>query len=459
MTALADGLARAKIRACAGQVTFMALSCCEANGRIDALDLGWALSALEETRQYWTDWSGHLRYQGEYRNEIVRSTLILKLLTFRPTAAIVAAPTTSLPEVIGGRRNWDYRFSWLRDSQFALTALMRCGYVDEAHGYFHFLKEAVRGPIDELQILYSIHGKWAGSETEISSLEGYRQSKPVRVGNAASRQKQSDVYGELLNCMFLYCRTESHGAARGTRVAEIWPLAMPLANYVAQHWKEPDQGIWESRAAPRQFVHSKAMCWAALDRAIKLASIADATAEIHRWRSERDKILDSLVTHGFNTEIGAFVQSYGADVLDASVLRLPLQGVMDANDSRMVSTTEQIERRLLRNGLLDRYTDADDEMPEGAFTSCTLWLISNYVLLGRLRQARESLEHLLSLQSPLGLFAEEIDPKTGEQLGNFPQALSHVSIINAIYHLEGAASCDVKIDKHDAQRSARKSPQ
>jgi len=431
------GSAVATCRLEAGEWSYAALSCGGPQASLDPPVLQDPLAALQETERYWTDWSGRLNYDGDYRDEVLRSILVLKLLTFSPTGAIVAAPTTSLPEVIGGRRNWDYRLSWLRDSQFVLTAFMHCGYFEEAHGFFRFLKKAVEGSVERLQILYNIRGERAGREKYMNYLEGYRGSKPVRVGNAACRQNQSDIYGELLNCMYVYCHTAASETEERKRAVEIWPMAEALANYVVLHWREPDHGIWEKRGAARQYVHSKAMCWAALDRAIRLASTTHAARETECWKQERDAIMQSIRSKGFNTKIGAFVQSYGSKVLDAAILKLPLLGVIDAADPRMRSSVEQLERRLLREGLLYRYADAQEEVQEGAFTSCTLWLINYYVLVGQTERAHELLVHLLSFQNEMGLFSEELNPRTGEQLGNFPQALTHVSLISAIRHLEG----------------------
>lgn len=429
-----DGKAIATCRVDAGGSNCVILSCEASTAPVSRLDPQDAMTALKETERYWSAWSGRLNYGGDYKDEILRSLLVLKLLTFAPTGAIVAAPTTSLPEVVGGRRNWDYRFSWIRDSQFVLTAFMHCGYVDEARRFFSFLQAAAGSPVEQLQILYDIRGHRAAQETDLNYLDGYRCSRPVRVGNAAGRQKQSDVYGELLNCMYLYCHTAASEAERKNRVGEIWPMARALADYVVQHWREPDHGIWELRGVTRQYVHSKGMCWAALDRAIKLASRIDAPREAEGWARERDVIMRSISTEGFNARIGAFVQSYGSEVLDAAILRLPLQGVLDAADPRMRSTVECLEKRLLREGQLYRYAGTDQE---GAFTSCTLWLINYYVLAGRIGRARELLDHLLSFQNDLGLLSEEINPDTGEQLGNFPQALTHVALISAIRHVEG----------------------
>lgn len=432
-----DGRTSGTCRLEGGESSYVVLSCGEPGAAFKPFELQDAMTALKETEQYWMDWSGQMKYEGDYGDEILRSLLVLKLLTFAPTGAIVAAPTTSLPERVGGKRNWDYRLSWIRDSQFVLTAFMHCGYFDEAHRFFRFLKKAAEGPVDQLQILYDIRGRRAGGEKDLDYLEGYRCSRPVHVGNAAGRQKQSDIYGELLNCASVYCHMAASGTEKRTRLDEIWPMARGLADHVAGHWREPDHGIWESRGATRQYVHSKAMCWAALDRAIGLASIIKASNDAERWGREREAILRSILSEGFNARLGAFVQSYGSEALDAAVLRLPLQGVIDAADPRMRSTVEQLEKKLLREGLLYRFTDGMGEEQEGAFTSCTLWLINYYVLAGNTERAQELLDHLLSFQNDLGLLSEELNPHTGEQLGNFPQALTHVALISSIRHLEG----------------------
>ncbi len=397
-----------------------------------------ALKALDRTESYWREWSQTFRYDGEYQEPMLRSALLLKLLTFEPTGAIVAAPTTSLPEAIGGARNWDYRFTWLRDSQFVVTALMYRGYFGEAHDFFHFLKDAAKGgPVDELQILYGIRGERVRTEKLLTHLDGYRGSRPVRVGNAAGAQKQLDVYGELLNCMYAYSNIAAKADQRA-HADEVWGMVGPLADYVVQHWREPDNGIWESRGGKQHFVNSKAMCWVALDRAIKLAGIAGVAGHVSRWSEERDTIRESVLRDGFNSEIGAFVQAYGSRMLDASVLRLPIHGLIDPADPRMLSTIRCIERHLMKNGLVYRYVDIGDNIPgdEATFTSCTFWLINNYILLNRMEEAKELFDHVLSFQNPLHLFAEEIDPLTREQLGNFPQALTHVALMSAAGHME-----------------------
>lgn len=436
LTVQEDGHSIAQIQFHAGEQICVVLSYGPAGTRIEPWSLSDALKAFEQTEHYWTEWLQSFSYDGDYRAAVLRSALLLKLLTFEPTGAIIAAPTTSLPEAIPGERNWDYRLSWLRDSQFVITALMYRGYFGEAHDFFHFLKEASKGPVNELHILYGIRGERVQGERALTNLDGYRGSKPVRVGNAAGAQRQMDVYGELLNCIYAYSSIAAQ-AERKPHAEELWSMVGPLADYVVGHWQEPDHGIWESRGGTRHFVHSKAMCWVALDRAIKLASIVGAPDDISEWRKQRDAILASVLTKGFNAEAGAFVQSYGSNMLDASVLRLPIHGMIAAADSRMLSTIHRIERQLMKNGLVYRYVDIGDHIPgdEATFTSCTFWLINNYILLNRLEEAKELFEHVLSFQSPLGLFAEEIEPVSRLQLGNFPQALTHVALMSAAGHL------------------------
>jgi GH15 family glucan-1,4-alpha-glucosidase len=402
---------------------------------LDAVQL-----ALDETYHYWEDWSKTCSYQGEYRDLVLRSALVLKLLTFEPTGAILAAPTTSLPEAIGGVRNWDYRFTWLRDATFTLCALMNLGYFSEAHDFMHFMQRTCTCPPGKVQILYDIQGNRTSTENILSHLDGYHGSRPVRIGNAAAQQKQLDVYGEWLDCIYLYTHQRGFERYQESFLATLWPDVGSVADYVVRHWREPDRGIWEVRGGDRHFVHSKAMCWVALDRALKLAALAKADRDLTGWQREREAIVESLIHQGFDPRIGAFVQSFGSTALDASLLRLPMLGMIEATDPRMCSTIAQIERRLMRNGLVYRYLDTEDGLPggEGTFASCTFWLIDNYVMLGRLNEAEELFQHVLSFANNLGLFAEEIDPVTGEQLGNFPQGFTHIALINSAVRLAAA---------------------
>ena len=424
-----------------GERVPLVLTYTASDGAVAPLGNDEVLNALDETVAYWREWSGRCAHEGPHREAVLRSALTLKLLTFEPTGAIIAAPTTSLPEEIGGVRNWDYRFSWLRDSAFLLRALMNLGYFGEARDFLRFLCRACECPASEFQILYDIHGRPGRPEESLTHLDGYRGSKPVRIGNAAASQKQLDVYGELVDCIYIYARGGLRDDALEGFLSEIWPTVTSVADYVVRHWLDPDSGIWEVRGGERHFVHSKAMCWVALDRALKLSGLRrvhdqDATSR----ERERDTIWRSLLRHGFDARIGAFVQSYGSTALDASVLRLPMLGVMPAADPRMRSTVERIERGLVRNGLVYRYLDSDDGLPggEGTFAICTFWLVNNYVMQGRLDEAERVFGHVLSYANDLGLFAEELEPATGEQLGNFPQGFTHIALVNSALRLAAA---------------------
>lgn len=403
-------------------------------------DADWVEQALRATHAYWRDWSGRGSYdESESRDLVVRSALVLKMLTFEPTGGIVAAPTTSLPEEIGGVRNWDYRFSWLRDSTFTLMALMNLGFMDEAHKFLHFMELSCDCPAEQLHILYSIHGKQVNGERELTHLDGYRGSKPVRVGNAAATQKQLDVYGEILDSIYLYaCRGGFEMFDEPFQAS--WPMIERIANYVVKHWRDPDSGIWEVRSEPRHFIHSKGMCWVALDRAIRLASDFGGRNDLSAWKREQKAILQSINHDGYNPDIAAFPDSYGSSALDASILRLPMLGVFDGNDPRMVSTVRQIEERLMNHGLVYRYAGLDDGLPggEATFGICTFWLVNNYALQGRIDDADELFHTMIGYANDVGLYAEEIDPVNDEHLGNFPQGFTHIALINSAIHLAAA---------------------
>lgn len=405
----------------------------------------------DETLRYWRDWSGQCRYQGPYRHAVLRSALALKLCTFEPTGAIVAAPTTSLPEAVGGARNWDYRFTWLRDSAFTLDALDALGYQQEARDYFHFLHDLHLRNGTDLRIMYTIHGQTGAAlaEEELPHLAGYRDSRPVRIGKGAASQRQLDVYGELLNAAYRYLVksgfTPDHRRTPANR--NVLPLITEIADYVTDHWQDLDQGIWEVRGAPRAFVYSQVMCWAALNRACE---VADGTRRA-RWAAARDAIQADVLAHGYDPARNTFVQAYGEQALDAANLRLPLVNFLPATDPRMVGTLDATMQELMGpRDLLYRYrTTASDDAAtspatthdglagsEGAFTICTCWLITDLCEQGRNEEARRHFEALLRFASPLGLFAEEIDFATGAQLGNFPQALTHIGLINAAVRLD-----------------------
>lgn len=433
--------ARAQVRLRAGQATFVCLRHAVPGSPVLPMDLPRAEALLSETREYWETWMRSCHYQGPYRDSVLRGALTSKLLTFEPSGAIVAAPTTSLPEQIGGERNWDYRFTWLRDGSFTLTALMVLGYYGEAGDFLHFLRRACPNPGKSFQILYGIDGEHEQQETELKHLQGYRNSRPVRIGNAAARQKQLDVYGELLQCIYLYATHEAFARHREPFMNELWGVVRQIADHIARDWRQPDSGLWEMRGKQRHFVDSKALCWAGLDRALKLADVMQGRGDIADWKRERDAVYRSIMENGFSSKVGAFVQSYGSEALDASALRLPIIGLIGAGDPRMLSTIKKIEQHLVRKGLVYRYRQVDDGVSgeeKGTFSMCTFWLIDAYILLGRLPEAEELFEHVLSFQNDVGLFSEEIDPETGEQLGNFPQAFSHIALINSAARLEAA---------------------
>lgn len=359
--------------------------------------------------------------------------MTLKALIYAPTGGIVAAATTSLPEHIGGVRNWDYRFCWLRDATFTLLALIDAGYVTEAERWRDWLVRALAGAPSQAQIMYGLGGERRLTEWEVDWLPGYQGSRPVRIGNAAARQHQLDVYGEVADALH-------HARVAGLAPVEAaWAVQRELTDHVGTIWSEPDEGIWEVRGDRQHFTHSKVMAWVAVDRAIKAAEKYQLPAEIGRWRELRRKIHDDVCARGFDAERGSFVQAYGSRQLDASLLMIPLVGFLPVSDARVRGTVEAIGRDLLVDGLVLRYHTAasDDGLPagEGAFLACSFWYVDNLVLLGRRDEARQLFEHLLSLRNDVGLLAEEYDPKAKRQLGNFPQAFSHVALVASAYNL------------------------
>jgi GH15 family glucan-1,4-alpha-glucosidase len=359
--------------------------------------------------------------------------MTLKSLIYSPTGGIVAAATTSLPEHIGGTRNWDYRFCWLRDATLTLLALLDAGYIAEAERWRDWLVRAIAGAPAQTQIMYGVGGERRLPEWEVEWLPGYEASRPVRVGNAAARQHQLDVYGEVADALH-------HARALGVRPSKTaWAVQNELTDHVARLWSEPDEGIWEMRGPRRHFTHSKVMAWVAMDRAIKAAEKHELPGSIEHWREVRGQIHADVCAHGFSTKRGSFVQAYGSQQLDASLLMLPLVGFLPMADPRIRGTIEAIGRELMVDGLVHRYHTAatDDGLPpgEGAFLACSFWYVDNLELLGRRDEARELFEHLLSLRNDVGLLAEEYDPRAKRQLGNFPQAFSHVALISSAYNL------------------------
>ncbi|RTL67546.1 MAG: glycoside hydrolase family 15 protein [Hyphomicrobiales bacterium] len=400
--------------------------------------------ALQETEEAWKRWSGRHNSTGPYAGSVKRSLITLKSLTYRPTGGIVAAATTSLPEKMGGQRNWDYRFCWLRDATFTLLALMNGGYMEEAEAWRTWLRHAVAGDPRQVQIMYGLAGERRLDEWEVPWLAGHEGSKPVRIGNAAASQLQLDIFGEVMDAMY-------HGTVGGLAPSSSdWQLRCKLTEHLANVWNEPDEGIWEVRGGRRHFTHSKVMAWVAVDRGIKSIEAHGVTGPLEKWRDLRDTIHRQVCEEGYDTERGAFVQSYGSKELDASALLIPLVGFLPPSDPRVASTVEAIGRDLMVDGLIRRYHThrGPDGLPagEGAFLACSFWFADNLVLLGRREEARELFERLLGLCNDVGLLSEEYDPVEKRMLGNFPQAFSHVAIINTAHNL-------AKADKPAEQRS------
>ena len=393
-------------------------------------------AALESTAEFWRAWSNRCTYRGEWRDAVHRSLLTLKALTYGPTGGIVAAPTTSLPEYIGGARNWDYRFCWLRDATFTLLALMDAGYFDEAKAWRDWLVRAAAGSPEQAQIMYGIAGERHLLEWEVPWLPGFAGSGPVRVGNAAHAQFQLDVFGEVLDAL-------QQGRLGGiAETEEAWHVQRQLANHVEKVWNTADQGLWEVRSGPQHFTHSKVMAWVAIDRVIKGVEQFHLAGPVDRWRELRQRIHDDICANGWSEQQRAFVQAYGSPHLDASALLIPLVGFLPATDSRVAATIERIEQRLMVDGLVLRYDThrTVDGLPpgEGAFLACTFWLADAYVLQGRRAEARAIFERLLALRNDVGLLSEEYDPIGRRFLGNFPQAFSHVALVTTGLNLSRA---------------------
>lgn len=394
--------------------------------------------ALRETVAYWRRWLSQCRYTGRWREMVQRSALTLKLLTYAPTGAIVAAPTTSLPEALGGVRNWDYRYTWIRDAAFTLYALLRLGFSKEAGRFMQWLQARCHdvNETGSLQVLYGIDGRRIGQEEILSGWEGYEGSRPVRIGNSAAPQRQLDMYGALMDAAYLYNKY-------GSPISyDSWMGLSRLLDYVCANWDQPDEGIWEVRGGQQQFVYSKVMCWVALDRGIRLADKRGFPADRIKWMDVRDRIYRDVMRYGWDDERRSFVQVYGGHALDASTLVLPLVFFLSPTDPRMQSTIERIKSSLASDALVFRYLQeeaAADGLPgeEGTFTLCSFWLVEALTRAGRLEEARLIFEKILSYANHLGLYAEELS-LTGEHLGNFPQAFAHIGLISAAYNLDRA---------------------
>ncbi len=389
--------------------------------------------ALGQTQIFWEEWAAAIIYQGPYRDAVERSLITLKALTYRPTGGIVAAVTTSLPEQLGGSRNWDYRYCWLRDASFTLWALMHGGYYQEAKAWQQWLLRAIAGSPDQVQIMYGIAGERYLAERELPWLAGYEDSKPVRVGNAASEQLQLDIYGEVLSTFYNALQ----------RMGKDGELSFAMLAHMVEHletiWEEPDEGIWETRGGRQHFTYSKLMAWVAFDRAIKAAGLLHAGAPVERWQKVRAKIHDEICSQAYNEKLGSFVQSYGSEHLDASLLLMPMMGFLPAEDPRVRGTLKAIEAGLMSGGLVLRYNTekVSDGLPpgEGVFLACSFWMVSALKLQGRADDARKLFERVLSLANDVGLLSEEYDTGAKRLVGNFPQAFSHISLVNAAISL------------------------
>jgi GH15 family glucan-1,4-alpha-glucosidase len=395
--------------------------------------------SIQNTEKWWREWSDRCTYHGEWRDAVLRSLIILKALTFLPTGGIVAAPTTSLPELLGGVRNWDYRFCWVRDATLTLQALLKAGYLEEAREWREWLLRAVAGSPSELNILYGLRGERRLTELELLWLPGYEKSVPVRTGNAAYKQYQLDIFGEVANTLF-----EAQEAGLGPPQHARHEVAMAMLKFLETGWEQPDDGIWEVRGPRRHFVHSKMMAWVAVDRLVRSAELGRFTADIPHWKKLRDAIHEQVCRQGFDADLNSFVQYYGGKHLDASILMMPMLGFLPPDDPRVIGTVKAIETHLVENGFVGRYTQdpAVDGMPhgEGTFLPCSFWLADNYELQGRHQEAVRMFERLLDIRNDVGLLSEEYDPIAKRQLGNFPQAFSHVGLVNTAFNLTGQSN-------------------
>jgi GH15 family glucan-1,4-alpha-glucosidase len=413
-----------------------------------ALDADEALAATEA---FWNEWAGRCRPAGRWSDAVVRSVMTLKALTYAPTGGIVAAPTTSLPELLGGSRNWDYRFCWLRDATFTLLASMNAGYYEEAQAWRDWLVRAVAGSPQQAQILYGIAGERRNTEWEVPWLPGYEGSAPVRIGNQAHEQLQLDVYGEVMDAFY---QARRGGLPRSDAAAAV---QIAFLDHLEKVWREPDESIWEVRGGRRQFTYSKVMAWVAFDRAVKSheAFGRGNHPRADRWRALRAEIHEDVCRHGFDVALGSFVQSYGSRELDASLLQIPIVGFLPADDPRVVGTVAAIERGLMADGFVMRYRSetAPDGLPagEGAFLACSFWLVDAYVLQARWDEARALFDRLVALSNDVGLLSEEYDPRSGRLIGNFPQAFTHVALVNSAFNLTRA-------EKPAAQRAQTEIP-
>jgi GH15 family glucan-1,4-alpha-glucosidase len=392
-----------------------------------------ALAVVAETERAWREWASQCTYRGPWRDVVLRSLVTLKALTHAATGGIAAAPTTSLPERLGGARNWDYRFSWVRDATFTLLAMVHNGFHEEARAWREWLLRAVAGDPSEMQIMYAIDGDRRLEEQEIPWLPGYEGSRPVRIGNAAYRQRQLDIYGEIMDALY---QCHRFGIPSSD---DAWDVRKKILEFLEGCWSRPDEGIWEVRGPQRQFTHSKVMAWVAFDRAVRRVERVPGSGPVEKWRDVRDRIREDVCRNGYDSEVGSFVQYYGGKELDASLLLIPLVGFLPVTDERVRGTVHAIEARLFQNGFVRRYdsTRKVDGLPEGegAFLPCSFWLADNWCLLGRHDEARDLFERLVSVSNDVGLLSEEYDPHSARLVGNFPQAFSHVALVNSALHM------------------------
>jgi GH15 family glucan-1,4-alpha-glucosidase len=395
-----------------------------------------AHGAFDDTVNFWSEWSRRNTYKGKHQEVVCRSLMTLKALTYKPSGGIVAAPTTSLPEALGGERNWDYRFCWLRDTAFTLLVLMHAGYQTEAEAWRRWLVRAIAGAPDQLQTIYGIRGERQLNEWKADWLPGYEHSQPVNIGNAAVSQFQLDVYGEVAAAL-----SRMPAAEEDIKVSAS-DLQARLIDQLCKIWEEPDDGIWETRGGRKHFVHSKVMAWVGLDRAIKHYEQYDGGGDIKRWKKNRDLLHKQVCEKGFDKKLNSFVQAYGSKQLDASCLRIGLVGFLPMDDPRVIGTIDAIEKHLMKDGFVQRYDTekSPDGLPpgEGVFLACSFWLVACRYLTGRRQEAEELFDKLLGLRNELGLLSEEWDTKANRMVGNFPQALSHIAMVHAAFVLSGA---------------------
>jgi GH15 family glucan-1,4-alpha-glucosidase len=438
-------------------------------GKQSSFSLGYGLShkpnprtidpaqALADCEKRWHRWARRLKYKGKYRDVIERSLLTLRAMIYRPTGGIVAAVTTSLPEEIGGVRNWDYRYCWLRDTTFTLLALANGGYFNEAAAWQNWLLRALAGSPEQVQIMYGLKGERQLIEWQVDWLPGYEHSRPVRVGNAAAMQEQLDIYGEMLDCFF----HAQHSMGRHSE--DDFRVLVLLLKRLEKIWSQPDEGIWETRGGARQFTYSKMMAWVAFDRAVLLAEKLEYDAPVEKWKKIRDRIHSQICDQAFNKGRNSFVQSYGSDQLDASLLLMPVVGFLPGSDPRVIATVEAIERELMPDGLVMRYDTSkiDDGLPpgEGMFLACSFWMVSALKAIGREPEARKLFERLIKLRNDVGLLSEEYDIKRKRLVGNFPQAFSHIALVNAAFDLEDGPHTRSRSHRNShPQNAARSKP-